>query len=123
MRSMNPSRSLSDPGPRLRENGRRVLTYADLRTLNTPSDPRPPGREIVLHLTGNMRRFIWGFDGKKFSESPPVRIKRGERVRFVLVNDTMMAHPMHLHGMWSDVEGPDGAFQVRKDIFEISTRT
>lgn len=119
MRSMNPSRSLSDPGPRLRENGRRVLTYADLRTLNTPSDPRPPGREIVLHLTGNMRRFIWGFDGKKFSESTPIRLYYGERVRITLVNDTMMNHPMHLHGMFSELENSERGVLVRKHTINV----
>ncbi len=78
--------------------GRRVLTYADLRATRPGSDPRPPSHEITLHLTGNMERFIWGFDGKKFSEAGPIELKRGDRVRFVLINDTMMEHPIHLHG-------------------------
>jgi len=76
--------------------GRRVLTYADLRALKPGSDPRPPTHEITLHLTGNMERFIWGFDGKKFSEAGPIELTRGDRVRFVLINDTMMEHPIHL---------------------------
>jgi FtsP/CotA-like multicopper oxidase with cupredoxin domain len=68
----------------------------------------------VLRLTGNMSRYIWGFDGKKYSEAEPIRLAYGERVRFVLVNDTMMTHPIHLHGMWSEVEAEDGSFLVRK---------
>ncbi|MGH8264374.1 MAG: copper resistance system multicopper oxidase [Steroidobacteraceae bacterium] len=106
--------SLSDPGVGLRDNGRRVLTYADLRTIVGPIDQRPPEREIELHLTGHMERFMWSFDGKKYSESEPLRFKHGERLRVVLVNDSMMTHPIHLHGMWSELESPEGAFQVRK---------
>jgi CopA family copper-resistance protein len=113
-RVMQPKNTLSDPGVGLRDNGRRVLTYADLHTLGGPIDPRPPQREIELHLTGHMTRFMWSFDGRKFSEAEPLRFTHGERVRIVLVNDSMMTHPIHLHGMWSEVESPDGAFQVRK---------
>jgi CopA family copper-resistance protein len=119
MRSMNPSKSLADPGPRLRQNGRRVLTYADLRTLGQPYDDRPPGREIVLHLTGNMRRFIWGFDGKRFSEAEPIRLYYGERLRITLVNDTMMNHPMHLHGMFSELENTERQALVRKHTINV----
>jgi FtsP/CotA-like multicopper oxidase with cupredoxin domain len=111
---MQPKNTLSDPGVGLRDNGRRVLTYGDLHTLGGPIDPRPPQREIELHLTGHMTRFMWSFDGRKFSEAEPLRFTHGERVRIVLVNDSMMTHPIHLHGMWSEVESPDGAFQVRK---------
>ena len=113
-RAMSPGPVVSDPGPRLRENGRRVLVYNDLHTVGGSIDPRPPSRDIVLRLTGNMERFIWGFDGKKFSEADPINLTFGERVRFVLINDTMMTHPIHLHGMWSEVEGEDGNFLVRK---------
>ncbi len=77
---------------------RRVLVYTDLTALQLDSDTRPPERDIVFHLTGNMERWTWGFDGKKFSQSEPIRVKLGERVRFVLINDTMMEHPIHLHG-------------------------
>jgi CopA family copper-resistance protein len=95
--------------------GRRVLSYRDLRAIKPGDDPRPPGREIVLHLTGNMERFMWGFDGKKFSEAGPILLQRGERVRFTLVNDTMMEHPMHLHGLWSELEnGQDDAYRPYK---------
>jgi CopA family copper-resistance protein len=118
-RAVSPGLSVIDPGPRLRDNRRRVLTYADLHTLGGLIDPRPPGRDIVLHLTGNMRRYIWGFDGKKYSEAQPIRLRFGERVRITLVNDTMMSHPIHLHGMWSEVEGPDGGFLVRKHTVNV----
>lgn len=118
-RVMAPSNSLSDPGPRLRDNGRRVLTYADLRTVGGPLDDRPPSREIILRLTGNMQRFIWGFDGKKFSEQPKIYFNYGERLRVTLINDTMMNHPIHLHGMWSEIVNEDGAFQVRKHTINV----
>src|SRR5690606_24287304 len=108
------STRLDDPGIGLRNNGRRVLTYADLHTIGGPIDSRIPEREIALHLTGHMERFIWSFDGRKFSEAPPIRLRYGERVRITLVNDTMMTHPIHLHGMWSEIQTPSGQFQVRK---------
>jgi CopA family copper-resistance protein len=114
MRIEQASYNLSDPGVGLRDNGRRVLTYADLHTIGGPIDRREPGRTIELHLTGHMERFIWSFNGQKFSEAPPLRFDYGERLRITLVNDTMMTHPIHLHGMWSEVEDEHGAFQVRK---------
>jgi len=114
-----PNTSLSDPGVGLRQNGRRVLTYGDLRTIGGAIDPREPGREIRLHLTGHMQRYIWSFDGQKFSESQPLRFNYGERLRVVLINDSMMNHPIHLHGMWSEVESPDGEFLFRKHTVVI----
>ena len=99
--------------------GRRVLTYADLRALKPGNDPRPPSHEITLHLTGNMERFIWGFDGKKFSESGPIELKRGDRVRFVLINDTMMEHPIHLHGLWSELENGHGEYRPYKHTINV----
>ncbi len=114
-----PRTNLDDPGTGLRDNGRRVLTYADLHTIGGPIDAREPGREIELHLTGNMERFIWSFDGVKFSDAKPVHFNSGERLRIVLVNDTMMNHPIHLHGMWSELESPDGQFQVRKHTINV----
>ncbi|MEO8164248.1 MAG: copper resistance system multicopper oxidase [Betaproteobacteria bacterium] len=119
MRVDMPRTNLDDPGINLRNNGRRVLTYADLHTIGGPLDPREPGREIELHLTGNMERFMWSFDGQKFSEALPIHFRYGERLRIVLVNDTMMTHPIHLHGMWSEVESPDGSFQVRKHTVNV----
>jgi CopA family copper-resistance protein len=109
-----PRTNLDDPGVGLRQNGRRVLSYADLYTTGGALDPRDAGREIELHLTGHMQRFMWSFNGQKFSESAPLQLDYGERVRFVLINDSMMIHPIHLHGQWSEVQAPDGSFQVRK---------
>ena len=114
-----PRTNLDDPGVGLRGNGRRVLTYADLHSVVPPADTREPGREIELHLTGNMERFMWSFDGVKYSDSTPVHFRHGERLRIVLVNDTMMTHPVHLHGMWSDLENEEGQFQVRKHTINV----
>ena len=114
-----PRTNLDDPGIGLRDNGRRVLTYADLHTLGGSEDMREPGREIELHLTGNMERFMWSFDGVKFSDAKPVHFNSGERLRIVLVNDTMMNHPIHLHGMFSELENPQGEFQVRKHTINV----
>ena len=115
MRVDMPRTNLDDAGVNLRNNGRRVLTYADLHSIGKAKrEQREPTREIEMHLTGNMERYIWGFDGLTFKESKPVRLAKDERVRISLVNDTMMTHPMHLHGMWSDLRAPNGDFQVRK---------
>ncbi|HKU16017.1 MAG TPA: copper resistance system multicopper oxidase [Steroidobacteraceae bacterium] len=115
-----PIAGLDHPGVGLRDNGRRVLSYADLRTVGGPIDRREPAREIQLHLTGHMERFMWSFDGLKFSEAEPLRFNYGERLRITLVNDTMMTHPIHLHGMWSEIETPGGAFQVRKHTVMVN---
>ena len=110
---------LDDPGVGLRDNGRRVLTYADLHTVGGPLDTREPGRQVVLHLTGNMTRFIWSFDDLKFSESQPLQFQYGERLTLLLVNDSMMLHPIHLHGMWGEVYAADGRFQMRKHTITV----
>ena len=123
MRSNATSPRLDDPGIGLRDNGRKVLTYADLHSLFPDPDGREPSRQIELHLTGNMERFAWSFDGIPFASADPLRLNYGERVRIVLVNDTMMSHPIHLHGMWSDLENADGAFQVRKHTVDMSPGT
>ncbi|HVW70052.1 MAG TPA: copper resistance system multicopper oxidase [Steroidobacteraceae bacterium] len=115
----DPREDLDDPGVGLRDNGRRVLTYGDLRTLGGALDSREPGRDIVLHLTGHMARFVWSFDGQKLSESVPLKFNYGERLRLVLINDSMMNHPIHLHGMWGEVEGPDGAVRFRKHTINV----
>lgn len=114
-----PRVGLDDPGVGLRNNGRRVLTYADLKTLGGPIDRREPGREIQLHLTGHMERFVWSFNGQKFSDATPLKFQLGERLRITLVNDSMMTHPIHLHGMWSEVEDASGNFQVRKHTVNV----
>lgn len=119
MQTMAPRPNLADPGIGLRDNGRRVLTYADLRSPYPDPDGREPSRDIELHLTGHMERFAWSFDGVKFSDAEPLRLAYGERVRITLVNDTMMTHPIHLHGMWSDLEDEHGRFLVRKHTVDI----
>ncbi|MDZ5436652.1 copper resistance system multicopper oxidase [Pseudomonas fluorescens] len=119
MQAMTTSPKLDDPGLGLRNNGRRVLTYTDLRSTFEDPDGREPGRTIELHLTGHMEKFAWSFDGVKFSDAEPLRLKYGERVRLVLVNDTMMTHPIHLHGMWSDLEDENGNFMVRKHTIDM----
>ena len=119
MRVDMPRTNLDDPGVGLRNNGRRVLTLADLHTIGGPLDPRGAEREIELHLTGNMERYTWSLDGLEFGQSTPVHMNYGERVRVILHNDTMMTHPMHLHGMWSELEQPDGRFQVRRHTIPV----
>jgi CopA family copper-resistance protein len=113
-----PTERLNTPGGGFPPK-RRVLTYADLRAIKPGDDPRPPTHEITLHLTGNMERFIWGFDGKKFSEAGPIELKRGDRVRFVLINDTMMEHPIHLHGLWSELENGHGEYRPYKHTINV----
>jgi FtsP/CotA-like multicopper oxidase with cupredoxin domain len=151
MRVSMPVSKLDDPGIGLRDNGRRVLTYADL--VSSPVDPAPASaqpaghvhapasnaggamspdssgapydlqrdadRTIELHLTGHMQRFVWSFDGVRFSSADPIHLVHGERVRIVLVNDTMMSHPIHLHGMWSDLEDDTGRPFVRKHTIDV----
>ena len=111
---------LGEPGVGLADVGHRVLVYTDLRRLEDDFDPRPPDREIELHLTGNMERYIWGFDGKKFSETDhPIEFNHGERLRLVMINDTMMEHPIHLHGMWMELENGHGRKIPRKHTISV----
>ncbi|MER2517949.1 MAG: copper resistance system multicopper oxidase [Candidatus Accumulibacter phosphatis] len=119
MRVDMPRTNLDDPGVGLRNNGRKVLTLADLSTIGGPMDPRGAEREIELHLTGNMERYAWSVDGLEFGQSTPVHFNYGERLRVILHNDTMMTHPMHLHGMWSELESPDGQFQARRHTIPV----
>lgn len=118
MRAQMPMSGVSDPGIGLRHHKqryqRRVLNYADLRNLYETKDQRQPSREIQLHLTGNMHRYMWSINGISASQSVPIELTYGERVRFTLVNDTMMTHPIHLHGMWSELETGDGKHLPRK---------
>jgi CopA family copper-resistance protein len=123
MQVMAPTSRLDDPGIGLRGNGRNVLTYAALKSVFADPDGRDPGRTIELHLTGHMGRFVWSFNGVKFSDAEPLRFTYGERLRIVLVNDSMMAHPIHLHGMWSDVEDDAGNFLVRKHTLDMPPGT
>ena len=106
-----PADRLGDRPLGLEDAPHRVLVYTDLVSLHPNKDQRPPSRSLEIHLTGNMERFMWGFDGRKFSELvEPIRFERNERVRVTLVNDTMMAHPIHLHGHYFELVtgGPDG---------------
>ncbi len=123
MQAMSATPKLDDPGIGLRNNGRRVLTYADLKSTFPDPDGREPGRTIELHLTGHMEKFAWSFNGIKFSDAEPLRLTYGERVRIVLVNDTMMTHPIHLHGLWSDLEDAHGNFSVRKHTLDMPPGT
>ena len=119
MRVDMPRTNLDDPGIGLRNTGRRALTLADLHSLDGIIEPGGPEAEIELHLTGNMERYSWSFDGLEFSKSTPVHMKHNRRIRVILQNDTMMTHPMHLHGMWSDVESDNGAVQVRRHTIPV----
>ncbi len=98
---------LGEPGLGLGNDGWSVLTYSDLRSIEE-REIAPPEREIEIHLTGNMERFTWGIDGVPFERAEPIRFRLGERLRFTMVNDTMMSHPMHLHGMWMELENGQG---------------
>ena len=119
MRVDMPRTNLDDPGIGLRKNGRRVLTLADLHSLEGITNQKEPEAEIELHLTGNMERYSWSFDGLEFGKSTPVHMKHNQRLRVILQNDTMMTHPMHLHGMWSDLENEQGDVQVRRHTIPV----
>ena len=123
MQTHMPEPKLDDPGIGLRDNGRRTLTYADMRSLSEDPDGREPGRTVELHLTGHMHKFAWSFDARKFADAEPLRLNYGERLRIVLVNDTMMSHPIHLHGMWSDLEDGHGGFHLRKHTVDMPPGT
>ncbi len=110
-----PRKLLAEPGVGLSGLDHRVLTYADLKSLLPNRDSRKPERTLELHLTGNMHRYMWSFDGIKFSEvDGPIRFNYGERLRLTLVNDTMMSHPIHLHGMFVELVNGNGRYNPRK---------
>ena len=101
----HPISRLNEPGVGLENVNHRVLVYGDLIGAHPWPDEREPERQIELHLTGNMERYMWSFDGVKFDEvDGPIEFRHGERLRLILVNDTMMEHPIHLHGMWMELE-------------------
>lgn len=111
---------LHEPGTGLGNDGRRVLLYTDLKALERFYDTRKPERELEIHITGHMERFIWSFDGKKFSDAKtPIPFRYGERLRWTFVNDTMMEHPLHLHGMWMHLENGAGDYLPRKHTVNI----
>lgn len=111
---------LEEPGIGLGEDGRRVLRYTDLKSLEPFYDQRAPEREIELHLTGNMERYLWSFDGKSYSQArEPIPFTFGERLRLTFVNDTMMEHPIHLHGMWMALENGHAGQLPRKHTVNV----
>lgn len=114
IRAEDPQYRLDDPGVGLRDNGRRVLTYADLKSLTSTMHDRYPDREIILRLTGNMERYMWSINGIAYKDAKALEFMYGERLRITYINDTMMNHPMHLHGMWSDLETGDDNYLLRK---------
>jgi CopA family copper-resistance protein len=120
MRAEMPTSRVREPGLGLENVDHKVLAYADLRSRQPGYDQRMPTREIELHLTGNMERYIWSFDGKKFSEvKRPISFRYGERLRLTMINDTMMNHPIHLHGMWMELENGAGAHKPRKHTVNV----
>jgi FtsP/CotA-like multicopper oxidase with cupredoxin domain len=120
MIAMQPEDSAGKPGLGLQDTGHRVLVYSDLVALESNPDPRPPSRALEIHLTGNMQRFMWSFDGRQFSEIvEPIRFARGERVRVTLVNDTMMQHPIHLHGHFLEVVNGHAGHHPRKHTVNV----
>lgn len=111
---------LDEPGDGFEDAEGRVLVYTDLKSVHPQPDQRPPTREIELHLTGNMERYMWSFDGKKYSEAAtPIPFHYGEQLRIIFVNDTMMEHPIHLHGMWMELENGAGTHQPRKHTISV----
>lgn len=122
--AMDPTERLDTPGDGLDHNGRKVLTYADLVRLdvgpqNAPFVTRDPDAEVLLHLTGNMERYIFGFNGLTYDQSQPVRFPHGQRIRVTLINDTMMEHPIHLHGLWSELENHHGRLRPLKHTISV----
>jgi FtsP/CotA-like multicopper oxidase with cupredoxin domain len=115
-----PQDRTGHPGLGLTDVGHKALTYRDLVALDPNPDPRPPSRSLEIHLTGNMERFMWSFDGRKFSELvEPIRFARDERVRVTLVNDTMMQHPIHLHGHFFEVVNGHPGRHPRKHTVNV----
>lgn len=104
-------------------NDGRFLSYADLRAQKPLYEEREPTREIELRLTGNMERYIWSINGIKESDAEPIRLQYGERVRFKFVNETMMTHPMHLHGMWSILDVGAGQWNPVKHVISVAPGT
>lgn len=120
MIAMDPQDAAGKPGLGLENAGHKVLVYTDLVALQPNPDRRLPSRSMQIHLTGNMERFMWSFDGRKFSEIvEPIRFARDERVRVTLVNDTMMQHPIHLHGHFFEVVNGHPGNHPRKHTVNV----
>ncbi|MGY2737270.1 copper resistance system multicopper oxidase [Sphingomonas sp. UYP23] len=110
-----PMDRTGDPGQGLEHVGHKVLVYRDLMALDRNPDVRAPARSLDIHLTGNMERFMWSFDGVKMSDTmEPFAFVEGERVRVTLINDTMMGHPIHLHGHFFELVTGHGDHAPRK---------
>jgi FtsP/CotA-like multicopper oxidase with cupredoxin domain len=105
---------LNEPGIGLENVSHKVLVYTDLKSVKPLKNKRKFDREITLYLTGNMERYMWSFNGKKYSEDKQINFNYGERLRLTFVNDTMMEHPIHLHGMWMELVNGNGIYQPRK---------
>jgi len=117
--AMTATSRIDDPGNGLGDDGWRVLTYADLEALERRPNFRAPDREIEVHLTGNMERYTWGFDGVAHADAEDIPLQLGERIRLTLINDTMMSHPIHLHGMWMELENGQGELCPRVHTVEV----
>ena len=104
-------------------NGGKFLSYADLKAQKPLYEDREATREVELRLTGNMERYIWSINGNKYADAEPIRLQYGERVRFKFVNETMMSHPMHLHGMWSIIDTGNGARDPIKHVVNVAPGT
>jgi len=118
--AMAPTNRLNEPGLGLEDVPHRALTYSHLKSLEPNPDKRKPGRELEIHLTGNMERYMWSFDGVKFSHVvDPIVFHEGERLRVTLVNDTMMTHPIHLHGMFFDLVVDESDHKPRKHTVNV----
>ncbi len=101
-------------------NGGKFLSYSDLKALRPIYPERPVDRELTLRLTGNMERYIWSINGQTFADAEPLRFRQGERVRFRFINDTMMIHPMHLHGMWMILDNGHGRYRPAKHVILVA---
>jgi CopA family copper-resistance protein len=110
---------LDEPGLGLENAPWRTLTYTQIRAREPQWSYGPPDREIELHLTGNMERFMWSINGVEFSDAEPIHVEHGERIRLTMVNDTMMNHPMHLHGMWMHLENGQGELMPRVHTLNV----
>ncbi|RZK03375.1 MAG: copper resistance system multicopper oxidase [Novosphingobium sp.] len=109
-----------EPGQGLEDAGHRVLLYRDLIALDRNPDARAPDRTMRIHLTGNMERYMWAFDGRKLNEvKAPIPFRKDERVRITLVNDTMMGHPIHLHGHFFELVTGHGDHAPRKHTVQV----
>lgn len=116
-----PENRLSERPTGLETVDHRVLVYTDLVALTPNRDTRAPSRTMQIHLTGNMERFMWGFDGRRFSELvEPIRFARNERVRVTLINDTMMSHPIHLHGHFFELVNGHPGHQPLKHTVNVA---